>query len=512
MRPGSPSISFIPTLPVLLHRAADRYSSDDFVVLSDRRISFGEAEENSAELARQLLEAGAGKGTRIGIILPSGIDWVVAWLAVARIGALAMLLPATYRPAELGRALRSSDAALLIAGRTMFGSDYETFLEEAVPSLRDNGGGPIRDPAMPFLRSIWIMGGSARPWATSVHLGARTTTSVGDELLSAIESEVSPADPFLVIYTAGSSADPKAVVHTHGSTIRKVQPELNICLPASRGGRTFCAMPFFWVGGTQDLLGALMSGAAVITQERFEPAGALDLLERERCDSIVGWPTAVARIRAQPDYAQRDLSALSLRSIRYVFSSKGDPVNGGMTETFGPHANRDWFDYKVVDPVSGLTLSDGEVGEFCVRGFGLMAGMYKKEREDTFDRDGYYHTGDRGYIENGDIFFCGRYSEMIKSGGANVSPLEVEGVLKSFDRVASAVVVGVPDDARGELVAAVVVSVDGAELDLDGIRALTNRHLSSYKVPVLWLQLRETEIPTLPSGKVDKRTLRQRFE
>jgi acyl-CoA synthetase (AMP-forming)/AMP-acid ligase II len=512
MLPGFPKIPFRPTLPALLHRAVERYGDNDFVVMTDQRISFAQAEQASAALARRLVAAGAGKGTRIGVILPSGVDWVVAWLAIARIGAISMLLPATYRPAELQRALRISDAAFLIAGRTLLGKDYEAFLEEAVPTLRDHDRGPIHDAAVPFLRSIWMVGGSDRSWATRIDPKAADEISCGDDLLAAIESEVTPADPLLVIYTSGSTADPKAIIHTHGATIRKIQPELDICLPASRGGRTFCAMPFFWVGGPQDLLGALLSGAAVVTQERFEPAGALDLLERERCDSIVGWPTAVDQIRSQPDYAQRDLSALSLRSVRYVFSSRGDPVNGGMTETFGPHANPDWFDYKIVNRESGRTLPDGEVGEFCVRGFGVMAGMYKKEREETFDSDGYYHTGDRGYIENGDVFFCGRYSEMIKSGGANVSPLEVESVLQSFAEVDKAIVLGVPDDTRGELVVAVVVPAKGMDLDVNILRELTNRNLSSYKVPVRWLMLHESEIPLLPSGKVDKLHLRKRFE
>jgi acyl-CoA synthetase (AMP-forming)/AMP-acid ligase II len=513
VRDRLPPIEYRPTLPELLHRASSRFGDDDFVVLADRRISFAEAELASAVMARRLLAAGVGKGTRVGLILPNGIDWLVAWLAAGRIGALPMLFPSTYRPAELERALRISDAALLVAPRTMLGNDFEAFLEEAIPSLHDAGAGPIRDPRVPFLRAIWLTGGSTRTWSTAIDPNAGPPDDVSEALLAAVEAEVSPADPLLVIYTSGSSADPKAVIHTHGAAIRKVQPELGMALPGSFPGRTFCAMPFFWVGGPQDLLGALHSGAAVVTQERFDAAGALELLERERCTSLLGWASVLEQIRAQPTYAERDLSALATPDAPGpMLSSRGDPPNLGMTETFGPHSNRAWFDYKVVDHESGATLSDGEIGEFCVRGFGLMLGMYKKEREEVFDVDGWYHTGDRGYLEDGRIWFKGRYSEMIKAAGANVSPLEVEQVLESFPEVGQAFVLGVADPVAGATVAAVVVPAPGATLDPDELRVRVNRELSTYKVPRRWLVLAADDVPWLGTGKPDKRSLRQRFE
>jgi acyl-CoA synthetase (AMP-forming)/AMP-acid ligase II len=326
-----------------------------------------------------------------------------------------------------------------------------------------------------------------------------------------MESEVSPADPLLVIYTSGSSADPKAIVHTHGATIRKVQAELGMCLPGSLPGRTFCAMPFFWVGGPQDLLGALHSGAAVVSQERFDAAECLDLLERERCTSILGWATVYEQLQAQPTFATRDLSALQLPTGQALTSSRGDPVNLGMTETFGPHANRDWFDYEVVDPDTGDVLPDGQEGEFCVRGFGLMAAMYKKEREEVFSDDGFYRTGDRGYIEDDRIWFTGRYTEMVKSGGANVAPMEVEQVLRTAPGVRMAFVMGISDAGRGEVVAAVVVPDKGVSLDVDSLTRHVSDQLSGYKVPRHWLVLDEEDIPWLASGKPDKRAMRERL-
>lgn len=512
MNPGLPDIAFRPTLPELLRRAAAKFGEDDFVVLWNRRISFAGAERASAILAKRLLAAGVGKGTRVGIVLPTGIDWVVAWLASARIGAMPMLFPATYRPAELRRALRISDAAILFAGATLLGKDFEAFLEEAVPTLAGSHGQSLRDPKVPYLREIWMVGGSERPWATPVLPGEADEPALTDELLVNIESEVSPADFLLTIYTSGSSADPKAVVHTHGAAIRKVQAHLGMCLPGSYPGRTFCAMPFFWVGGPQELLGALHSGAAIVTQERFEVGGCLDLLERERCTSILGWATVLDQVRTHPSFSSRDLSALTLPPpAAATESSKGDPPNLGMTETLGPHANREWFDYKVIDRETGEAVADGQEGEFCVRGFGLMAGMYKKEREEIFDPDGWYHTGDRGYIEGGRIWFRGRYSEVVKTGGANVSPLEVERVLESIADVKMAFVFGIPDPERGEVVAAAVIPGEGGAVEVDDLRERVRKELSAYKVPTRWLVLDEADVPWLGSGKPDKRALRDRF-
>jgi acyl-CoA synthetase (AMP-forming)/AMP-acid ligase II len=182
-----------------------------------------------------------------------------------------------------------------------------------------------------------------------------------------------------------------------------------------------------------------------------------------------------------------------------------------MTETLGPHYWREHFDYKVVDPDTGETLPQGAEGEFCVRGYGLMAGIYKREREEVFDADGWYHTGDRGYLEGDRIFYTGRFTEMIKSAGANVAPLEVETVLQSFPDIRHAFVFGAPSPVRGEDVVAVVVPEMGTDVDPASLRTRARAELSAYKVPARVFTLAENEVPWLPSGKPDKRSMKRRF-
>src|SRR5262245_48862109 len=120
-----PEVGFRPTMSELIRRAANEFGDDDFVVTRDRRISFREAEAACGGLAKQLLAAGAGKGTRVGVHLPSGPDWAVAWIGATRIGALCMVFSTVYRPAELRKALRMGDVATLVAPRTLLGKDHE---------------------------------------------------------------------------------------------------------------------------------------------------------------------------------------------------------------------------------------------------------------------------------------------------------------------------------------------------------------------------------------------------
>lgn len=503
------------TVPALLAAAVDRHGSGDYIVTAENRMTFAEADEWSRVFAQRLVDAGVGKGTRVGLSLPSGIDWVVAFLATARIGAISVLLSTTYRPWELQRALRIGDVDTLIAPTSLFGRDQTATLTEAVDGLADSDGAPLHLPAMPYLRRILLVGEDAPDWAEPVTLGGQRDAAVDEALLRAIEQEVAPADDLLVIFTSGSSADPKGVIHTHGVAVRKVGPEVGLGLQASTRNIVFMAMPFFWVGGPQSVLGCLHSGSTLLCQERFDAESGLELIERERATSIGGWATTIDALREHPDYERRDTSSLpDFAALRpgSLNSSRGHPINMGMTETFGPHANPRWFDYLVIDRETGEALPDGDEGEFCVRGFGLMRGFVKREREEVFDVDGYYHTGDRGYIEDGRIFFTGRDSEMVKARGANVAPLEVELALRTLDDVDTAHVLGVQSPGYGEEVVAFVVPVAGSDLDVTDVRTRLRHLLSAYKVPTQWVVLEGEQVPLLGNGKPDKRSMRARYE
>lgn len=498
-----------PTVPALLARACHEFGDHTYLVTPTDRLTYREAHERSARIARWLLGEGVGKGTRIGLFFPNGVDWVLWWLAASRIGALVVPLSTLYAPAEIAKVARLADIALIIAPSRVLSIDVADRFEAAWRELTTQQDGRLAMTGAPYLRRIVFVDGPVPAWATPWDGDA---DGQPDALLSAAEAEVSPADLAVVIHTSGSTADPKGVMHTHGTLVRQTStwPNAIRAVSKSEGAvRILCAMPFFWVGGLLAATGALHEPVTVLVMPRLDPEGALDLIERERAAGVVGWPAFTQRLREHPSFSDRDLScAPMLRDgpldIAMVDVPDGYPVHRTMSETAGGFA---YTDMCIVDD-DGTPVPDGQVGELLIRGIGVMAGYNKRERWETFDENGWYHTGDRVYRRPGDprLFYVGRTTDMIKAAGANVSPLEVQAVLEESPDVAQCLVLGIDDPRRGEQVCAVVVPA-AAGVDVDTLAAHARTHLSAYKVPTRWVLASSEQIPILPSGKFDRKTL-----
>jgi acyl-CoA synthetase (AMP-forming)/AMP-acid ligase II len=345
-------------------------------------------------------------------------------------------------------------------------------------------------------------------------------------------NHIVPADELVTIFTSGTTAQAKAVVHTHGSVLRKTHPTRYLPGVPQGRGPTFVGMPFFWVGGLSILGRALQAGSTLVCQEKFDLESAVALMEEEHVAEVIAWPTTIARLRSHPRVRRGSLAsvaALAPPSIERELTHN----SLGMTETMGPHtggprpdappeetivplperlrgswgAPLEGMQHRVVDLEGGETISDDTIGEICVRGSSMMMRLYKKERFETFDADGWYHTGDEGSLRDGYLFFKGRIGDMIKVRGANVAPREVEVALEKAADVSTAVVVGLPDPMEGEQVAA-LITAKSADVDLVQVREALRSQLSPYKIPstiVVW----PDELPTLPSGKPDRKTVRQ---
>jgi acyl-CoA synthetase (AMP-forming)/AMP-acid ligase II len=548
-----PDLDYEPTIPAVVRRAATSFGDNDFIVMPDRRMTYAEAEVASRRVGKQLLAAGVGKGTRIGFMFPYGTDWVVAWLAIARIGAIGMPFSTSYKPAELRKALRFGDVDTLLVPSIMFGQDHLAYVEAAVPGLAEAGPEPLRIPALPFLRHVCVSGPSDRLWAKALpldfRLGATAAADadaggsgngpagsavtggedISDEFFEAVEAEVTPSDLMMTIFTSGTTSEPKGVVHTHGNFLRH-GANLARFAGLTSESRRLCAMPFFWIGGVGLALNfALSVGSAILCVERFEPDAVLDLMEAEGATELAVWPQLGQRMQRYIVETGRDVSRIP------AFAPRPTPDYGllhnslGMTETMGPHSApgpeaerilpeemRGSFgllvpcvEHRIADPETNATLDEGAVGEICIRGYSLMNGLYKWERHETFDDHGWYHTGDKGFIRDGYLYFLGRLSEMIKTSGSNVAPREVELLLESFPEVGLAVVVGLPDAERGEVVAAALVPAAGTAIDPAETLRRAGDELSNYKVPRRVLLLGEGEMPYLANGKPDRLTVRE---
>ena len=538
-RPHFPE--FLPTVPHLLRDGRDRFGDRDCVVTPDARLTFAGLEEQSRLLAARLVREGVSKGTRVGILFPNGVEWVLTWAAAARLGAVTIPVNTFYKGPELGRFLRHADVQYLIGVSQFLQHDYLSRLETLAPDLQGHGGGPLWLRDLPQLRRIllWGEGDPARPWAEP-GLADALRDGPDDRLVALVDGlgdDISPGDELFVTYTSGSTGEPKGVIHSHGGVIRHAS---NLATLSGMDGdsRIWTPMPLCWVGGFAfSLLRSMLAGGCFLTQAVFEAGAALKMFEQERVTNVSAWPGIAKTLCEHPDFASTDLSSLRTPTSFYeaMPPDRKPPDPGlavgslGMSETCGPHTfwtpgeevtgvpeeYRGAFGHEVpgtrhriIDPDTGLDLPEGEEGEVLVRGYNLMLGLYKRERSEVFDDDGWYHTGDRGYFRDGWFFFTGRQTDLIKTGGSNVAPAEVERCLLAYDEVKLAFVVGVPDPVKEQAVTALVVPWRSAStVDAEAIRSRLREELSSYKVPTRVLFISDEQVPWLVSQKVDRRAL-----
>jgi acyl-CoA synthetase (AMP-forming)/AMP-acid ligase II len=533
-----PFPDFEPCTPVFLQSLQERYSSSDLIVYESRRLSYGAAVSESARLARGMLASGISKGSRVGLLMPNSPDFVVAWLAAARIGAIIIPINTFYKPKELAFVLHHADIQVLLTADTLLNNNYLERLETCVPQLHEVTHStdtyvPLFLPEFPFLRQVYVWGESSRPWSNSHQQLLDAADAIDENYLKAVEKCVCPADPLTIIYSSGSTADPKGAIHTQGSVIRHSY-NLNHWRDIQTGDRIFSPMPFFWVGGLVfTLYCAMHKGCSLICEAVFNPEKTLQLIESERATLVTGWPHYGTALANHPTRAERDLSSIRGGNIYPLLPASARPADPelrsnalGMTETCGPHSidrmdvdlpepmrgsfgrALEGVEHKVIDPDSGECLPLGTDGEVCIRGYNVMQGLYKVEREDCFDEDGFYRSGDSGHLNNeGFLFFKARLGDLIKTAGANVAPREVEIVIDEQPEVQCSYVVGLPHPDRGQEVAAAIILNTGQTLDASTLRQRLKRDLSSYKVPGKLFFCAKDDIPFTDSGKVDKRRL-----
>jgi acyl-CoA synthetase (AMP-forming)/AMP-acid ligase II len=530
------------TLPALLReRVAGAGPDAVLLVCDDDVVTYAAAERRSAELARGLLAAGAGKGTHVGILHPNGSDFVVAWLAAARIGAVSVPLSTFSTSAELATLLRNADVAVLLAATAYRSHDYVATLAAAVPELDLGHAPPLLVPSTPILRRIAFAPappGAEPGWTMASLLEAGA--AVGDDVLRAAEDSVTSADRLVIVHTSGSTSEPKGVIHTHGALIRHLD-NLNQIRRYGPGEVLFSSSPFFWIGGfAYALLGTLVAGAELVCSNAKAAGGVLDVLERERPTMVNGFAQSVAHLPDDPSFARRDLSSIRRGNLYPIMPPDVRPADPelrhamlGMTEagsvclvsadegdqpehrrgSFGRPAPG--FEARVVDTGGdgdGAVGGPGQPGELHLRGPFLMEGYYGRERHETFDPDGWFATGDLVVVDDeGFLYFKGRRSDLIKTTGANVSPREVEAAILDVAGL-TAHVVGLDDPARGQIVAAAVRSPGpNVDVDVDVLRARLRERLSAYKLPRVIVVVADHELPMMSSGKLDLRALKDRL-
>lgn len=523
------------TIPAVLRTCRGREDTP-LLVCDDERLGYAEADARSAALAADLLALGVGKGTHVGLLYPNGVQFVVAMLAATRIGAVVVPFSTFSTPRELLEQLADSDVAVLLAAGSYRSHDYRQRLGEALPGVPLQAG-PILCAAAPALRHILF----TEDWWHRTEYHGRQGGGVDEALLTASEDDIDGSDVLAIIYTSGSTSAPKGVVHTHEALLTH-QRNLNAIRGLNAEDRLFCNSPFFWIGGFAfGLLATVVAGATLICSNATDAAATLDLLEAEKPTVTNGFVAGIAHLARDASFPGRDLSSMRRGNLYPIMAPEVRPADPelrhnmlGLTEAGSvvllsgdesdqPEQRRGSYGYpapgfqaKVIDPDTGDDAGTA-VGELLIRGPYLMQGYHGRRREECFDADGWFHTGDLVRRDaEGLFYFIGRASAMIKTAGANVAPAEVEKVLaevcSALDATAGAHVFGLPDPDRGEIVTAVIATDCGDPLDEDRIRAGLRSRLSSYKIPRRLAVLRRADIPVRSSGKVDIPALRELFD
>jgi acyl-CoA synthetase (AMP-forming)/AMP-acid ligase II len=490
------------------HRAAHD-GAKPMVIDPASRVSYYELDTTARELAAVFVEAGVGKGTRVGLIMPNGARWVQVAMALTRIGAVLVPLSTLLQAGELAAQLRVAAVQFLVSVEEFRGHRY-------LDDVRS-----VRQAELPALRHVW----------TVDRLAQATAGEAARDIVDAMTATVTAADPLVIIFTSGSGGAPKGVIHSHGSALGAVRAGLAArCITADT--RLYLPMPFFWVGGFgSGILSALLAGATLVTEEIPRPETTLRLLESERVTLFRGWPDQAEALGRHPRRGDVDLSALRPGSLEALLPPEQRAQPGaratlfGMTEAFGPYcgyaADTDmpptaWgscgkpfggMEVRIADPDSGRPVPAGTVGMIQIRGPHTLRGICRRSREDLFTTDGFYPTGDLGALdEDGFLFYHGRSDDMFKVSGATVYPSEVERALRTIDGVDTAFVTNVPGDAGQRVGAAVVCD---PALTAEQLSSSARTLLSAFKVPTVWLLLEsDDDVPRGATGKVDIHRLR----
>ena len=484
-----------------------KHSDKTFVVLGEERYSYGDAYRLAAQFAAALRERyGIVPGDRVAIAMRNNPQWMLAFMGTLLAGAIVVPMNSWWTGEELEYGLDDCGAGVVVVD-------------------------PERASRVePFVDRLGL-----------------TLLGVGDFTECAVA-----VDDFMTV-TGSFTGHPKGAVQTHRSVLAALYSWLllgnasNIAAPAADEGKRFppCALmtvPLFHATGSHSLfLLSLMIGRKIVLMHKWDVQEAMRLIEAERVTNFNGVPTMSAELQVAAAESSYDLSSLKevyaggaarppdqVRKITGTFKGSSAGIGYGLTETnaLGTVNSGAFYlakpgsagrpvpavtDIRIVDE-AGSALPAGERGEICIRSPVNVRGYWNKPQAtaEAF-RDGWFHTGDVGYLdEDGFLFIVDRMKDIIIRGGENISCLEVEAAIYRHEAVEEAAVFGLPDERLGEIVGAAVVLREPGGLDVEGLRDYLSGHLAAFKIPS-HIGFHDGKLPRIASGKIFKRQLKAEY-
>ncbi|MCJ7683221.1 MAG: AMP-binding protein [Desulfobacteraceae bacterium] len=481
------------------------------MIFGERRISYSQLDVLITRTADGLLKTGLKRGDVLSLFLPSLPELIISYLGTARAGLTVNVVNAMLREQEVAYILKDCQTRAVIVDETRL---------------------PIIEAVKPELESLEmvIVHGDGEG---GKYPGFESVLDQGNEKFEPAGTKGS--DICHLMYTSGTTGWPKGVMATH----------LNVWHNATEFGKvhfkpddiTMVATPIFHCWGLiNGTFGTLSRGGTVITVERFYPEQALDEIERLRPTVFQGVPPMYNLFLRQPDIAERDISSVIfclsaatkmpetlIRQIedklKWRYAEAWGLTESSCVGTTAPYTETrigscgkgmDDAKIKVVDD-EGNTLPPGEQGELCVKGTCVTNGYLNKPdaTAEVFDSEGWFHAGDIAYMdEDGYAYIVDRKKDMINVGGEKVFPSEVEDMMLVHPKIRDLVIVGIPDELKGEAPKAFIHLNEGETATLEEIREFCKPRMAPYKVPVA-VEFVE-EIPRSAAGKALRRLLRDK--
>src|SRR5215510_4471539 len=528
------------TVGALLTRLAETLPGNEALVYSERglRLTFAEFESEARLIARGLMACGVERGERVALWATNVPEWVVLQFALAKIGAILVTVNTSLRAHEMDYLLRQSESATVITIRGFKDVDYVNVLREI---------GAVGDAKLPDLkRSIFIPRGlqddcpeGMMPYERLRELAAK----ISDGELDACEARVGLDDVINMQYTSGTTGFPKGVMLSSRNILNNGYWLGQGLGYTSHDRLCLCVPLFHCFGCVIGVLGAYTHGACLCPIESFDARKVLETVERERCTSLYGVPTMFLAEMEDARFKRFDLSSLrtgvmagalcpeammrraidemNLREITIIYglteaspgitqTARADTIEH-RTNTVGVVLPE--MDVRIVDPATRETLGPNMAGELVVRGYNVMKGYYNNPEATraAIDDEGWLRTGDQATMdEDGYVRITGRIKDIIIRGGENVSPKEIEDLMRHHPAVSDVYVYAVKSEFFGEEVAAAVRLKPGSSATEEGLRDFCQGRIARFKIPKYIRFV--GEFPMTASGKIQKFKLRDAHE
>ena len=526
------------TVGLLPGWAASAFGEREALCFAGRRWSFRELAEDVDRAARGLMALGVQPGEKVSLWLNNRPEFIHLMFAVIKIGAVLIPVNTRLRANDVDYVLKQSNSGTLIAEERSGPVDYLAMVHELLPDLPEADPAALAFPAYPDLHRVILFAEGPRPGTLHWPELLRMAERVSPQALAERAAAVSPDDTAYIMYTSGTTGFPKGVMHTH-AIIRNVTDRVNR-LAITPDDVILMYLPLFHVFGFgEGPLVSLVSGARQVLTATFDAEECLDLIQRERVTLVHGFDLHFRDLMLSQERKPRDVSSLrtgllaagmhnstaiarktqqTLMPTVSCFGMSECGVGAGLSHLNSTEEQRcessgypaPGYEFRIIDPETGEQLHTGVPGEILVRGYMLMQGYYNKPEETAraIDAEGWLHSGDMGLLRaDGCLRFMGRYKDMLKVGGENVDPMEVESFLLEHPGVRDAAVVGYPDERLGEVAVAFVRPEPEHAPTPEELIAHCRGRIAGFKVPrhVLFVE----EFPMTGSGKVRKVDLRE---